>query len=249
MPDLLFLTLLFLAAVLYTSVGHAGASGYLAVMTFFDVAEKTMRPAALVLNIIASVPTTIQFVRAGHFDKRMFLACAAGSIPFAFLGSKQELPNLAFKIILATALIAAAIRMLWIPKSTFPKRTMPIWLGILLGIGIGYLAGLTGIGGGVYLTPIILMAGWAEPKKAAGVSSAFILVNSLAGILGRLDRIMTLPGEVATWAIAVLLGGLLGGTLGSRWLGSLTLRRLLAIVLLIAVIKLVGDPLRALIER
>ena len=249
MPDPLFLFLLFLAAVLYTSVGHAGASGYLAVMTFYAIAPETMRPAALVLNIVASVPTTYQFLRAGHFERRIFFACAAGSIPFAFLGSKQELPYLAFKIILSTALLAAAIRLLWTPAAIHPKRIMPIWVGVLLGVGIGYLAGLTGIGGGVYLTPIILIAGWADPKKAAGVSSAFILVNSLAGILGRLDKIATLPGEVAIWAVAVLAGGLIGGRLGSRWLGSIVLRRLLAIVLIIAVVKLVGEPLRALLER
>lgn len=249
MPDFGFLALLFLAALLYTSVGHAGASGYLAVMTFFEVAKDTIRPAALVLNIIASVPTTIQFARAGHFDRKLFLPLVAGSIPFAFIGSQFTLSNLAFKILLSTALIAAAIRLLWIPSTARAIRPMPVWIGVTLGVAIGLLAGLTGIGGGVYLTPILLFAGRAEPKRAAAVSSAFILVNSLAGLAGQIEKLKVLSGEITIWAIAVVLGGLIGSTVGSRWLGSVILRRLLAIVLLIAVVKLVGEPLRALLER
>ena len=249
MPDFAFLALLFLAAVLYTSVGHAGASGYLAVMTFYAIASETMRPAALVLNIIASVPTTIQFARAGHFDRKLFLPLVAGSIPFAFIGSLFTLPNLTFKILLSTALIAAAIRLLWTPSITRAIRPMPVWIGVALGVAIGLLAGLTGIGGGVYLTPVLLFAGWAEPKRAAAVSSAFILVNSLAGLAGQIEKLKVLSGDIAIWAIAVVLGGLIGSTVGSRWLGSVMLRRLLAIVLLIAVLKLVGEPLLALLER
>ena len=249
MPDFGFLALLFLAALLYTSVGHAGASGYLAVMTFFDVAKETMRPAALVLNIIASVPTTIQFARAGHFDRKLFLPLAAGSIPFAFIGSLFTLPNLAFKILLSTALLAAAIRLSWTPTSTRLICPMPVWIGVALGVAIGLLAGLTGIGGGVYLTPILLFAGWAEPKRAAAVSSAFILVNSLAGLAGQIEKLKILSSDIAIWAVAVVLGGLIGSTIGSRCLGSVTLRRVLAIVLIIAVVKLIGDPIRSLLER
>ena len=112
-----------------------------------------------------------------------------------------------------------------------------------------FRSGLTGIGGGVYLTPILLFAHWAEPKRAAAVSSAFILVNSIAGLAGQFDKVKSLSSDVVIWAIAVVLGGLIGSTVGSQWLGSTMLRRLLAIVLLIAVVKLVGEPLRALLER
>ena len=249
MPDSGFFLLLFLAAVLYTSVGHAGASGYLAVMTFYAVAPDTMRPAALVLNIVASVPTTYQFLSAGHFDKRLFLPLAVGSVPFALLGSQFTLPYLAFKILLSTALVAAAIRLLWPTTKTIAIRPMPVWIGISLGVAIGLLAGLTGIGGGVYLTPVLLFAAWAEPKKAAGISSAFILANSLAGLGGRFAKVQTLPQEVWIWAVVVALGGLIGGTVGSRKLGSPALRRLLAIVLVVAVVKLVGDPILAWIKQ
>lgn len=239
MLDPLFLFLLFLAAVLYTSVGHAGASGYLAVMTFYAMAPETMRPAALVLNIIASVPTTIQFIRAGHFDLKLFLPLAVGSIPFAIIGSQFTLPYVVFKWLLATALIAAAVRLLWNTSAQMKLRPMPIWLGVVIGVLIGLLSGLTGIGGGVYLTPILLFAGWAETKKAAAISSTFILVNSLAGLAGRIAIVPTLPYDVAFWAIVVALGGLIGSTLGSRYFGSLALRRLLAVVLIIAVVKLI----------
>lgn len=134
MPDPLFLSLLFLAAMLYTSVGHAGASGYLAVMTFYAVTPETMRPAALVLNIIASIPTTVQFARAGYFDRSLFLPLAVGSIPFAFVGGLFTLPSLVFKCLLATALIASAIRLLWTTsKLAKPIRPMPIGIGVTIG--------------------------------------------------------------------------------------------------------------------
>lgn len=231
---------LFLAALLYTSVGHAGASGYLAVMAFFAVAPETMRPTALILNVIAAIPTVTQFVAAGHFDKRFFVAFAAGSIPFALLGAPFQLPTPIFKWLIASALLLAAIRLAWPTSSTKPLRRMPTWAGPLVGAPIGLLAGLTGIGGGVYLTPVLLFARWAEPKKAAGISAAFILVNSLAGLVGQANKLIDLPPHVPIWGLVVLVGGLIGSTLGSRYLAPTWLRRLLAIVLLTAVGKLVA---------
>jgi uncharacterized membrane protein YfcA len=231
--------LLFAAALLYTSVGHAGASGYLAAMAFYGLAPDSMRPAALILNILAAVPATLQFRSAGHFDRRLFLPLAAGSIPMAFVGGNLTLPGPVYKPILAAALFVAAVRLAW-PKAPAAGqvRPMPIWAGVGVGAAIGLLAGLTGIGGGVYLTPILLFAGWAEMKVAAGVSAAFILVNSIAGLAGRLAKLPALPPELPVWAAAVVAGSLIGSTLGSRVLGSVTLRRILAVVLASASVKL-----------
>ncbi|MFO0938108.1 MAG: sulfite exporter TauE/SafE family protein [Gemmataceae bacterium] len=249
MPDVGFLLLLFVAAVLYTSVGHAGASGYLAVMTFYGLSQDVMRPSALVLNIVAAIPTTVQFARSGHFDKRLFIPLSIGSIPFAAVGGYLKLPLSAFKLFLALALIAAAVRLIWPGKSSstgtaFVARTCPFWLGLLIGGLLGLLAGLTSIGGGVYLTPILLFAGWADPKKAAGVSSAFILVNSISGLCGQFvtspDLMSHVPRDLMLWCIVVAVGGLIGSTSGSRRFGSTTLRRILAFVLLLAVIKLIA---------
>jgi len=234
--------LLFIAAVLYTSVGHAGASGYLAAMALYGLLPEKMRPVAFVLNLIAATPTTIQFTTAGHFDRRLFIPLAIGSIPFAFLGSSLTLPDSIIKIIIGIALVIASIRLLWSPRSVADDlRRMPIWLGILLGIGIGLVSGLTGVGGGIYLTPVLLIARWATPKTAAGVSAAFILVNSTAGLLARLTKPTNWPEELPVWAIVVILGSVIGSTLGSRVFGSPTIRRILAVVLLVAAGKLIFE--------
>jgi uncharacterized membrane protein YfcA len=232
---------LFAAAVLYTSVGHAGASGYLAVMAFYSVAPESIRPAALVLNVIAAVPTVVQFVSAGHIDRRLFLALVAGSIPFVFLGSPNRLPDPVFRGLIALALLLAAIRLLWPTSSNRPLRRMPTWAGPLIGAPIGYLAGLTGIGGGVYLTPILLFARWADPKTAAGVSVSFILVNSIAGLIGQAPKLAKIEVDLWLWGVVVFSGGLIGSTLGSRFLAPTWLRRLLAVVLLTAVGKLLSS--------
>ena len=232
--------LLLIAAVLYTSVGHAGASGYLAAMALYGLAPERMRPVAFVLNLIAATPTTIQFLSAGHFDRRLFIPLAIGSVPFAFLGSSLTLPDSFVKPIIGIALVIAAVRLLWTPaKSSVELRSMPIWLGVLLGIGIGLISGLTGVGGGIYLTPVLLIAHWATTKTAAGVSSAFILVNSLAGLIGRLTKATTWPDELPVWAVVVVVGSLIGSTLGSRVFGGPTIRRVLALVLLVAAAKLI----------
>jgi uncharacterized membrane protein YfcA len=231
--------LLFVAAVLYTSVGHAGASGYLAAMALYGLAQDQMRPAALILNLVAATLSTLRFRSAGHFDPRLFLLLAVTSIPAAFIGGLLKLPDNVYRPILASALILAAARLIWSSRATQAViRPMPVWAGLLTGAAIGLLSGLTSVGGGIYLTPVLLFAGWAETKKAAGVSAAFILVNSAAGLAGRLTAMPTLPEAMPAWAVVVAVGGLIGATLGSRVLGARTLRRVLAVVLLIAAAKL-----------
>ena len=230
--------LLFVAAVLYTSVGHAGASGYLAAMAFCGLALDEMKPAALALNLLAATPTVIQFVAAGHFDRRLFLPLVAGSVPLAFVGGLGTLPPYLYKPVLATALLLAALRLGWKLGRDVVTRHLPVWGAVLLGAGIGYLSGLTGVGGGIYLTPVLLLGGFAATKPAAGVSAAFILANSLSGLGGHLAAGKPVPEALPSWCVAVVLGSLIGSTLGSRVFGSPTLRRVLAGVLLIAAGKL-----------
>jgi hypothetical protein len=230
--------LLFLAAVLYTSVGHAGASGYLAAMAACDLAVGETKPAALVLNLIAVVPTVTQFAAAGHFDRRLFVPLVLGSAPLAFVGGGQTLPARVYHLLLGSALLLAAVRLALPLARDAACRRLPAWGGVLLGAGIGYLSGLTGVGGGIYLTPVLLLAGLAATKPAAGVSAGFILVNSLAGLGGHLSAGKPVPAALWQWCLAVVLGSLIGSTLGSRVFGSPTLRRVLAGVLLVAAGKL-----------
>lgn len=235
----LLAALIFAAAALYSSVGHGGGSGYLAAMALFGLAPEQMRPAALVLNVIVAGIGTLRFVRAGLFDARLFALCAAGAVPFAFLGGALELPDTTYKRIVGAVLLFAAARLL-LTTSAFDaaeKRRAPVWAAILCGSGIGLLAGLTGTGGGIFLSPLLLFLRWADTKDTAGVSVAFILANSIAGLGGLLTKSFALPNGVALWAVCAALGGLLGSEFGSKRLGNPTLRKLLALVLAIAGLK------------
>ena len=235
------LLLLFLAALLYTSVGHARPSGYLAAMALYGLAPADMRTAALALNVIAATLATARYRSAGHFDRWLLLPLVVGSIPAAFVGGLLTLPGTIYKPLLAVLLLIAAIRLAW-PKQRADAvhHRMPPWAGVLSGAVIGFLSGLTGVGGGIYLTPLLLFAGWAETKKAAGVSAAFILVNSVAAIAGRLLVDTALPPDLPAWAVAVTVGGLIGATLGSRVFGPTAFRYLLAAVLIVAALKLLA---------
>lgn len=242
--SVLIIAAIFLVAALYSSVGHGGASGYLAVLALFGVAAAVTRPTSLVLNLFVASITFIQFYRAGHFDWRTFLPFAAGSIPMAFLGGMIQLPTTVYKIVLGTALILAAIRLAINLKSENDASAPKIWICLLVGAVLGFVSGLIGIGGGIFLTPILLLFGWAETKKAAGVSALFILVNSFSGLLGswllgKDSQIGNLPPGVWLWVIAAIVGGVIGSTAGSFRFDSLTLRRVLSVGLLIAGLKLI----------
>lgn len=230
---------IFIVAVLYSSVGHGGASGYLAVMAFLAVAPEVTRPTALVLNVFVASIAAFQFYRAGYFSWKTFLPFAATSIPLAFIGGMITLPTTVYKIVLGVVLILAAFRLAW--KFVPDKEVTPpqIWLALVIGAVIGLLSGLVGVGGGIFLTPILLLMNWSETKKAAGVSAMFILVNSISGIAGNYAQVAKLPPNVWFWIAAAVVGGIIGSTLGSKRFDSLTLRRLLAIVLLVAGVKLI----------
>ena len=241
MEDIFFLALLiFATGLLYSSVGHAGASGYLAAMALFGLAPEVMKPMALVLNILVAIIATWHFFRAGYFSWRIFWPFALGSIPFAYIGGALSLPGPVYKQVLGIILLFAAYRLFQYRHSEAADAVKPvpvIW-AVFLGAGIGLLSGAIGVGGGIFLSPLLLFMGWAKTKQTAGVSAAFILVNSIAGISGHLSSVKFLPDIVYPLAIAAVLGGIIGSSLGSRRFVNATLYRLLAVVLLIAGAKL-----------
>lgn len=238
--EFFIISAIFVVAVLYSSVGHGGASGYLAAMALLTAAApEVTRPTALILNIFVASVAALQFYRRDYFDWKIFLPFAAASIPFAFIGGMISLPSKVYRIVLGIVLLLAAARLAWNFSSEKEIKEPKIWLVLAIGAGIGLLSGLVGVGGGIFLTPILLLMNWTETKKAAGVSAMFILVNSVSGILGNYAQVVKLPASVWLWIIAALFGGLIGSTLGSRYFNTLTLRRVLAFVLFIAAAKLV----------
>jgi uncharacterized protein len=242
MPDTIWLSVLvFLAALLYSSVGHAGASGYLAAMALFGLAPAVMKPTALVLNILVASIATVQFYRAGYFDWKTFWPFALGSIPFAFLGGALSLPASVYKQVLGIVLLFAAYRLFQAMKQTAKTDSKPVpsWLALLLGAAIGFLVGLTGIGGGIFLSPLLLFMGWAAMRQTAGVSAAFILVNSIAGFAGNYASVQLLPSALPFWAAAAIVGGFIGSRFGSYKANPDLIRRLLSVVLVIAGLKMI----------
>jgi len=232
--------LIFLAALLYSTVGHGGASGYLAAMALFDVPPSVMKPTALVLNLFVAGVGTIRYARAGCFSWNIFWPFAVVSIPCAFVGGTWKLPIHTYKILLGLVLLFAAWRLAIKQSAHAPPGQKPIVfpLALILGAIIGFLSGLTGVGGGIFLSPLLLLLGWADVRKTAGVSAAFILVNSAAGLLGHWQNVRSLPPEIRWWVPAAFVGGLVGAELGSRRLTPLVMRRLLASVLVVARLKM-----------
>jgi uncharacterized membrane protein YfcA len=241
MTDTLLLSLLiFVAALLYSTVGHGGASGYLAAMALFNLAPDVMKPTALVLNLFVAGVGTYRYARAGCFAWNIFWPFAVLSIPCAFLGGSWKLPVHVYKLILGTVLLFAAWRLAIKQSAHAPGVQKPIFLpaALAMGAAIGLLSGLTGVGGGIFLSPLLLLLGWADVRKTAGVSAAFIWVNSVAGLLGHCESVKSLPHQILWWTPAALIGGLIGAELGSRRLTPLTMRRLLAAVLVVAGLKM-----------
>lgn len=242
-PEALLLALLIcLMAMLYSSVGHGGASGYLAAMALMSITPAVMKPSALVLNVLVATIATIRFASAGWFSWRIFLPFAVGSIPLAYLGGRIQLHENLHKQIVGVVLVYAAIRLWWSAKrlqESFAVKTAPLFLALLCGAGLGFISGLVGVGGGIFLSPLLLLAGWADVKQASGIAAAFILVNSLAGLAGAWSSVTLLPSGIYLWSAAAIIGGLIGAELGSRRFASVTLRRVLAAVLIVASYKLI----------
>lgn len=235
----LFLLILPIVAFLYASVGHGGASGYLALMALFSFTPETMKPTALLLNIFVSGIAFYHFYKAGFFNKKLFLSFALTSIPLAFVGGMINIDASIYKKILGVLLIFAILKMLNVFGKEITK-VKPIILcqGLIFGGIIGFFSGLIGIGGGIILTPLILLLHWGNMKEAAAVSALFIWVNSASGLIGQLSNGITIASQSFILVAIALIGGFLGSYYGSKKLNNKVLRYLLAFVLIIASIKL-----------
>lgn len=233
------LMILPVVAFLYASVGHGGASGYLALMALFSVAPETMKPTALLLNLFVAGIAFYHYYRAGYFNPRLFLAFALASIPAAFLGGMVDIETGLYKKILAVLLLFAILKMLPLfDKQGSKTKAIRMIPAILIGALIGFFSGLIGIGGGIVLTPIILLLHWGNIKEAAAVSALFIWVNSAAGLGGQFLTGTELSRQSLTMVLVAIAGGFLGSYYGSRKFNNQVLRYLLGIVLIIACFKL-----------
>lgn len=234
---------LFLGAVLYTSVGHAGASAYIAVMTFFDLPPLVIKPTALTLNIFVSSYTSFRYIRSNYFKRSLFTYLIIGSIPAAFIGGQINLPSHIYKPIIGVLLLISGarflIRALQVDQS---HRSFNVVMAVTIGAGIGLLSGITGTGGGIFLSPLIIWLGWVSVKQASGTVAAFIFVNSIAGLLGNFQSTRSLPSELPIFLIAVLFGAFIGTRFGISKFSSTGIKRALGFVLLIAGTKFIFAP-------
>lgn len=239
--SLLLAALILVAAILYSSVGHGGASGYLAAMALFGVAPAVMKPTALTLNVLVSLIATVRFYRVGAFSWQLFLPLIAASVPMAYLGGVLTLPATLYRPVVGVVLLYAAWRFFFTAGKAdyeLARPSLPILL--LTGAALGFLSGLTGVGGGIFLSPLLLFLRWAPLKTISGISAAFILANSLAGLAGVMSGGASLPPALPLWAGAAVIGGLVGAEYGSRRLGNAAIQKLLAAVLVIAGLKMVA---------
>ena len=213
-------------------------------MALLGVVPETMRPTALALNILVASIVTMRFALAGHVRWSAVVPFVIASVPAAFIGGTLVLPGDLYKPLVGVVLIVAAVQLFraTVQRTTAPDVTgarVPLLAALPAGAGIGRLAGLTGTGGCIFLTPLIVLAGWAAPRTAAGISAAFILGNSVAGLAGNVAAVGALPAELPIYLVVVAIGGAIGSELGARRLSTLDLRRLLAVVLVVAGLKLI----------
>lgn len=246
MVDPLVLAVLFFGgALLYASVGHAGASAYLAIMGLAGVAPDIARPTALALNIVVATFVTFRFWRGGHISGRALVPFLLGSIPLAFLGGLLPVAPALYKKLVGIVLLLAATGMGLTARRAARGETgratpqVPIAPAVAIGAGIGLVSGLTGTGGGIFLSPVLLFAGWAETRAASGLAAPFILGNSIAGLAGNFSRLASLPSTLPLWIGAVVIGAVIGSEIGNRRGRIVYLRAALSVVLVIAGLKLI----------
>lgn len=240
-PEAAAPALFLLIAALYSSVGHAGASGYLAVMALLGFAPETIKPAALILNAVVAGIASWRYLRAGCFNRKVFWPVAMVALPLAFLGGGLELPARQFAIGAGLFLIASALLMAWRalrkPDDREP-RPMPVAAALAVGAPIGFISGIIGVGGGIFLSPVLIAGRWAALREVSGVSALFILLNSLAGLAGRMSMGLVLDPFLPWWLLAVAAGGLLGSWLGASRFGARAILIALFLVLMTAGLKL-----------
>jgi len=237
--------LFFAGAVLYASVGHAGASAYLAAMAILGVSPDVARPTALALNIVVASFVTFRFWRAGYISIGALAPFLLGSVPLAFIGGSLPVAPAVYKQLLGIVLLVASVGMAGTAHRAAQNDTghatphVPGIPAVLIGAAIGLLSGLTGTGGGIFLSPVLLFTGWTETRTASGIACAFILGNSIAGLAGNLARLASVPPSLPLWAVAVVVGAVIGSEIGSRRGRTFLLRRALGVVLAIAGMKLI----------
>lgn len=237
--QVLFFVLLFLTAFLYASVGHGGASGYLALMALFSVAPAVMKPTALLLNLFVSLTAFVQFYRGGHFRWRVFWPFSLTSIPLAYLGGLVMVDAEIYKKILGILLLVPVTRFFFFSHTKVEEQkegSLP--LSLLIGGAIGFLSGLIGIGGGILLSPLLLLLKWTNQKQTAAISALFIFVNSLSGLAGQFTKGISFTADMYTFVVIAFVGGLCGAYFGALKFRQTVLKNVLATVLLLAVYKL-----------
>lgn len=240
MSEYLFLICLPIVAFLYSAVGHGGASGYLALMSIFSFAADDVKTIALTLNLFVAGIAFFQYYRGGHFSKKLFLVLACASIPMAFLGGRIQLDTQIYFYALGAFLFLASIRLLFFTKKNMTEEAnkYSIPLALFLGASIGFVSGVLGIGGGIILSPVILLLGWSNAKTTAGISALFIFVNSAAGLLGKYSTGLEYPNTMPIIILMVIIGGLAGAYFGARKWSNIHIKKLLAAVLFLAAIKI-----------
>lgn len=236
---MLFYGLLFVVAFLYAAVGHGGASGYLALMALFGLSPELMRPSALLLNIFVSLIAFWYYYRSVAFRWRLFGALTLLSVPAAFLGGMISLDTSMYKQLLGVFLLLPVIRFAgFAPKEVAEQKEFNLLAALLLGAGIGFVSGLIGIGGGIVLSPLLLLLAWAPMKETAAISALFITLNSAAGLLGNAAGGFAFSPHILYFVAIAVAGGALGAYLGANYFSGLFLKRMLALVLVIAAAKL-----------
>ncbi len=232
------LALVFLTAVLYSSVGHGGASGYIAAMALFGLSPAIMKPAALTMNVFVAGLVLLRLVRAGHFDWRLFLPFALASTPLAYLGGAWTITDISYRYVVGVALLIAALRFLVKIEYDGEVRSPALWVSVPVGGLLGFVSGLTGVGGGVYLSPLLLLLRWTTMRASAAIVAAFILVNSLAGLAGHAAAGATWPPGLTWYVGAAVAGAVIGSEFAVRRFSPMMLRKVLGVVLVIAGAKM-----------
>ncbi len=229
------------AAALYSSVGHGGASAYLAIMALFSVAPETMRPTALALNLVVAGFGAARYWLRGQTNLKLLLAFAVTATPAAYVAGGIHLPPEYYRPLVGALLIAAAVRLFWSPKQLAYRavRTPSLLITLPAGAALGLLAGLTGTGGGIFLSPLIILFAWETPRHTSGIAAGFIVLNSTAGLLGNLASVRAVPAELPWLMGAVAAGALLGTWLGVEKLPRERLLQALGLVLTLAGVKLI----------
>jgi len=236
----IFMAILPIVAFMYAAVGHGGASGYLALMALFSFSPEIMKPTGLLLNLFVAGISFYHFWKGGHYNYKLFISFAVGSIPLSYIGGLIEVDTSIYKVILGILLIFAILKMLNVfGKEVEKTKPIQLPLAIIIGACIGFFSGLIGIGGGIILSPVILLLNWGKVKEAAAVSALFIWVNSLSGILGQWATGIEFDQNIWIFVLLAVFGGYLGAYVGSKRMNNQSLRYLLVFVLILASVKLI----------